>query len=213
MDVSKTEPLAQPHERWQSNWPAGVSREPHDPFGEIALSEYLRAWARRQPDEPAVIFRGLELSYGERDRRSDRFAALLASLGAEPGDRIAVFLPNCPQFLVAFFGILKAGWGMTETHTFDTFMTGMQDNDTDLASQPIFVGLPMPGTEFKICDFDIGRPQTLGTEGEIVVRSPSPLKRYRNKPEATAQALHNGACFRPRSRRCPASTPRWSAAR
>jgi long-chain acyl-CoA synthetase len=444
MDISETGLLAHLHELWQRNWPAGVSREPHYPFGEIALSEYLRAWARRQPDKPAVIFHGLELSYGELDRLSDRFAALLASLGAEPVDRIAVFLPNCPQFLVAFFGILKAGcvhvpvnplfkehellyeledsgarillaqdrlmelvdavrprtalrevlvtsiaemlpehptfaipasvprtrlecpgardllpalaavtdappyrapeldrvaalnytggttgmpkgcvhtqrdmiytaatgctcgaqmtaddvilcfmpvfwiagedlaivlpifagatcvlmarwdalafmqaiaahrvtvgymlvdnavevlehpeaanhdlrsltrlrvssfvkklnpeyrarwralagatmveaaWGMTETHTFDTFMTGMQENDKDLASQPIFVGLPMPGTEFMICDFDTGRPQSLGTDGEIVVRTPSLLKRYWNKPEATAQALRNG---------------------
>ena len=50
----------------------------------------------------------------------------------------------------------------------------------------------MPGTEFMICDFDTGRPQSLGTDGEIVVRTPSLLKRYWNKPEATAQALRNG---------------------
>ncbi len=45
---------------------------------------------------------------------------------------------------------------MTETHTSDTFTTGFQDDDFDLKTRPIFVGLPVPGTEFKICDFETG---------------------------------------------------------
>ncbi len=82
--------------------------------------------------------------------------------------------------------MIEAAWGMTETHTCDTFTTGQQDGDFDLKSQPIFVGLPVPGTEFKIAAFDTGALLPLGTEGEIVVRSPSQLKSYWNKPEATA---------------------------
>ncbi|MGO8847743.1 MAG: AMP-binding protein, partial [Methylocella sp.] len=58
---------------------------------------------------PAVIFYGNVLSYGELDRQSDRFAALLAAKGVRKGDRVAVFLPNCPQFHIVFFGILKLG--------------------------------------------------------------------------------------------------------
>ncbi|HQT79097.1 MAG TPA: AMP-binding protein [Rhodopila sp.] len=94
---------------WDRNWPADVPRQPHYPFGDIALSDYLREWARRQPDVPAFIFYGTCISYVELDRLSDRFAALLVRHGAKPGDRIGVFLPNCPQFAIAFFGILKAG--------------------------------------------------------------------------------------------------------
>jgi fatty-acyl-CoA synthase len=90
-------------------------------------------------------------------------------------------------------GILaEAAWGMTETHTSDTFTTGFQDGDYDLHAQPVFVGLPVPGTEFKICDFDTGALKPLGVEGEIRVRSPSLLKGYWNKPEATAEALVDG---------------------
>ena len=55
------------------------------------------------------MFYGTEISYAELDRLSDAFAALITRHGARPGDRIAVFLQNCPQFLIAFFGILKAG--------------------------------------------------------------------------------------------------------
>ncbi|WP_084807098.1 AMP-binding protein [Bradyrhizobium sp. NAS80.1] len=90
-------------------WPADVPRDPIFPLGRKPLAEYLGEWARRQPDKAAVMFYGRAISYAELDRLSDRFAAVLARLGARKGDRVAVFLPNCPQFYICFFGILKAG--------------------------------------------------------------------------------------------------------
>jgi acyl-CoA synthetase (AMP-forming)/AMP-acid ligase II len=425
-------------------WPSDVPRQPHYPLGEIAISEHLREWARRQPEKPACIFYGREITYAELDDLSDRFAALLDAGGVRPGDRVAVFLPNCPQFMLAFFAILKLGavhvpvnplfreaelayelndtgarvivcldslmpllrevreqtpvetvfvtsfaemlpavpslplpkalqqprlacddaidllpalarvtasapavpphldaiaalnytggttgmpkgcihtqrdmlytagtslaasfqltpddvvvnfvpifwiagedtgllfpivagatvvlmarwdavgfmtavgryqasfayllvdnaveilehpqaasfdlttlrkvrvssfvkklnpdfrarwraltgadmieaaWGMTETHTMDTFTIGMQQEDFDLLSQPVFVGLPVPGTDFKICDFDSGTLLPLGETGEICIRTPSLFKGYWNKPEATAEAIRAG---------------------
>ncbi|HEX2888898.1 AMP-binding protein [Vineibacter terrae] len=90
-------------------WPADAPRDPVFPLGRRPLTDYLREWARRQPDKAAVLFYGRAVSYAELDRLSDRFANLLLRLGARKGDRVAVFLPNCPQFHVCFFGILKAG--------------------------------------------------------------------------------------------------------
>lgn len=432
------------HALWSKAWPKGVARTPQYPHGEIALTEYLRAWARQRPARPAVIFYGHVLTYAELDRQSDRFAALLSAKGVSKGDRVAVFLPNCPQFHIVFFGILKLGaihvpvsplsrafelayelndtdaevivaldqlagtvdqvkgdtklreiivtsfaevipaeptipvpdsirtprlsipgatdllpalaampmpsplppaglddiaalnytggttgmpkgcvhtqrdmvytaaanigisvkadedsiflsffpefwiagenfglifplfagatlvllarwdavsalaaidrykvnitampvdgavelmdhprfaefdlgsldqvrvvsfvkklnpdyrkrwkdltgtilaessWGMTETHTSNTFTTGFQDDDFDLNSQPIFVGLPVPGAEFKITDFETGDLVPNGGDGEIRVRTPSLLKSYWNKPEATAESLVDG---------------------
>jgi len=435
----------------QRNWPAGVPRAPIYPHGEIALTDYLRGWARERPDHRAIVFYGTELSYAELDAQSDRFAALLHAHGVRPGDRVAVMLGNCPQFHIAFYGILKLGavhvpvnplfkeqellyelndagaqtllvldqlaplalsvqprtgvrtvfvtgyrdmlparptlpvpdnidtprvvppgtidlmpalaactapapqvapdldaaaalnytggttgmpkgcvhtqrdmlytaatgctlsgmlapgshgaaadevslnfmalfwiagenigliypifsggtlvllarwdpvgvmaaieryqvrrtvmlvdnaaelmdhpdagrydlrsltatrvssfvkkvnpafrrrwleltgtvmaegaWGMTETHTSDTFTTGMQDDDMDLKGQPVFVGIPMPGTRIKICDFDTGALLPIGQEGEIVVSTPSLLKGYWNKPEASADSIRGG---------------------
>ena len=49
------------------------------------------------------------MSYAELDRLSDRFASALARLGVQRGDRVALVLPNCPQFLIAEFGAWKAG--------------------------------------------------------------------------------------------------------
>jgi long-chain acyl-CoA synthetase len=107
--LNEQEYLDQMRALWRKAWPKGAPREPQYPHGEIALSEYLRAWAKRQPDHPAVIFYGRVLTYAELDRQSDRFAALLAAKGVRKGDRVAVFLPNCPQFHIVFFGILKLG--------------------------------------------------------------------------------------------------------
>jgi len=441
--MTEAQYLARLHDIWQKNWPQEAPRAPHYPFGERPLTDYLREWARRTPEKPALIFYGAELSYSELDRQSDRFALWLAAHGARKGDRVAVFLPNCPQFHIVFFGILKLGcvhapvnplfkereliyelndteaeiivsldqlfplvetvksrtklrevvvtsfadvtpqeptipvpesvmqpkldcpgatdllaalgalpdgcptvevglddlaalnytggttgmpkgcahtqrnmlytaatactiggrnsadvslnfmpvfwiagedvavifpifagytcvllarwdpvafmaavdryqvtttgmlvdnlveilerpevgnydlgsirrlwvssfvkklnveyrrrwqsltgsnvvesaWGMTETHTADTFTIGMQEDDFDLKSKPIFVGMPMPGTEFKILDFETRELKPLGEDGEITVRSPSLLKSYWNKPEATAEALRDG---------------------
>ena len=90
-------------------WPKTTPRQPTYPHGERPLTEYLREWAKVQPDKPAVIFYGHTLTYGDFDRQSDRFAALLARHGVKKGDRVAVFLPNSPQFHIVFFGILKLG--------------------------------------------------------------------------------------------------------
>lgn len=436
--------LARLHELWAKAWPKGTPNKPQYPHGEVALTEYLRIWARLQPQKPAVIFYGHVTTYADLDKQSDRFAALLMAKGVRKGDRVAVFMPNCPQFHIAFFGILKLGaihvpvsplsrafelayelndtdaevivaldqlapvvdqvrgetklrevivtsfaevipaeptipvpdsirgprvavpgatdllpalaalpepkplppaalddiaalnytggttgmpkgcvhtqrdmvytaaanhgisvvsnqnsiylsffpefwiagenfglifplfagatlvllarwdavgalaaidrykvnvtampvdgavelmdhprfkefdlssldqvrvvsfvkklnpdyrkrwkdltgivlteasWGMTETHTSNTFVSGFQENDFDLLSQPIFVGLPVPGAEFKITDFETGELVPLGGEGEIRVRTPSLLKSYWNKPEATAESLVDG---------------------
>ncbi len=425
-------------------WPAGKPTQPEYPLGQRPLNEYLDHWAATRGDKTSIHFYGHDLSYAELAEQSNRFAALLISLGVKPGDRVAVFMPNCPQFHIAFFGILKAGaihapvspmakgmelsyqlvdsgasviicfdqllpvvrdireqtdlremistslselcpatspvpvpdllqapklpvtdsidmlpalaeieapavlpsialddiaalnytggttglpkgcihthrdmlytcasfmpvalglesdrvslnfmpefwiagenagllfpvfagttmvllarwdalafmsavqyyrvghtgllvdsasevldhprvdefdfsslevtscvsfikkltpeyrrrwreltgctlfetsFGMTETHTCDTFTAGMQDDDFDLRSAPTFVGLPVPGTEFKVCDFSTGELMPLGAEGELCVRTPSLLKGYWNKPEASAEVLRDG---------------------
>ncbi|MEK6298842.1 MAG: AMP-binding protein, partial [Paraburkholderia tropica] len=107
--MNEREYLDDLHRKWAHAWPADAPREPQYPLGQRPLTAYLREWARRAPQRPAVHFYGRTLSYGELNRLSDRCAALLASLGVQRGDRVAVFMPNCPQMHVAFYGILKLG--------------------------------------------------------------------------------------------------------
>lgn len=71
--------------------------------------EILRETAGRLPENDAVIYLHHRLSYADLDRYSDRFAAYLAGLGLEKGDRVATMLPNCTQQIIAIYGILKAG--------------------------------------------------------------------------------------------------------
>ncbi len=73
------------------------------------LAVMLRESARRAPAKTAVILGEIKLSYGQLDELSDRVAANLAAAGLKPGDRVGLQLPNIPRFVIAYFGILKAG--------------------------------------------------------------------------------------------------------
>ena len=73
------------------------------------LAVILSESTRRAPDHPVAVFDGGQLTYRQLDQASDRVAASLAAAGIKPGERIALQLPNIPQFLISYFGILKAG--------------------------------------------------------------------------------------------------------
>ena len=93
---------------WNAHWPAGLDeaaiRLPTEPLPVI-----LKRQARRVPRKPALIFYGRELTFAELDEATDRVAGWLRSRGLRPGDRVAIYLENCPQFAIAYFGALKAG--------------------------------------------------------------------------------------------------------
>jgi long-chain acyl-CoA synthetase len=73
------------------------------------LATILRETALAAPAAPAEITGGRATTYGDLDEQSGRFAAGLREAGVEPGQVVALQLPNMPQFLVAYFGALKAG--------------------------------------------------------------------------------------------------------
>jgi long-chain acyl-CoA synthetase len=73
------------------------------------LAVMLRETASAGPGRPVALCAGQRMTYGELDVLSDRLAAGLAAGGIRPGDAVALQLPNIPQFLIAYFGILKAG--------------------------------------------------------------------------------------------------------
>lgn len=77
--------------------------------GEMPLHEYLRAHARNQGGKAALIWYGRSISFAELDRFSDAFAQALHERGVGKGDRVALFMQNCPQYLIAHFGIQKIG--------------------------------------------------------------------------------------------------------
>jgi long-chain acyl-CoA synthetase len=75
----------------------------------VNLAENLRASARRAPEHAALKHAEAVLSYAELDDASARVASLLRERGVEPGDRVALMLPNVPQFAIVYYGVLRAG--------------------------------------------------------------------------------------------------------
>lgn len=73
------------------------------------LGDELRAAARECPDRPFLRMPGVELSYGEIDRRSDVLAGAISALGIGHGDRVSLMLPNSPEFVVIWFALAKLG--------------------------------------------------------------------------------------------------------
>ena len=81
----------------------------HEPIPPKPLYTILDEPARRIPTQNAIDFLDRKTTYGELASTVDRFARGLQDAGIKPGDRVGLFLPNCPYFVAAFFGILKAG--------------------------------------------------------------------------------------------------------
>jgi long-chain acyl-CoA synthetase len=93
---------------WFDHYDAGVVHT-LAPYPEQTLLDLLAENARAHPDHPITYMKGRAMSYAELDRLSDACAAGFAALGVRPGDRVAIGLPNIPQFLIAEFGAWKAG--------------------------------------------------------------------------------------------------------
>ncbi len=86
------------------------SRVPRDfPLPEIPVYQFLTNSFENYPHNIAVDFYGCEFTYSELESLTNKFANSLVSLGVEKGDRVALCMENCPQYIIAFFSILKAG--------------------------------------------------------------------------------------------------------
>jgi len=82
---------------------------PHMTYPGRPLGDILSLTAVHRPDRKATHFLGAELTYLDLKQRSDALAASLAGLGIVKGDRVGIMLPNCPQYIIASFAILKLG--------------------------------------------------------------------------------------------------------
>jgi len=96
---------------WFRFWPSDVPKNIEYPV--VPLNEILKKTAKEHPEKTAMSYFEGKITFGELDALSDQFAAALAKLGVKKGDRVAIFLPNIPQFVIAYFGILKAGAVLT----------------------------------------------------------------------------------------------------
>lgn len=92
--------------RWDKVWPLWV---PKTFTVKKPTSEYLREWATLTPEKTALSFYGQDIVYAELNRMIDRLAWGLVDLGVRKGDRVALHMENCPQFVIAYFAAQRAG--------------------------------------------------------------------------------------------------------
>ncbi len=103
---------------WFSHWPAGVPRTIEYP--RVPVERLLRQAADSNPDSVATVFYGTRLTYRELDDLADRFAAHLRARGVQRGDRVGLMVPNCPAYVIAFFGIQRVGAIVVQTNSLYT---------------------------------------------------------------------------------------------
>ncbi|MYM19622.1 AMP-binding protein [Brevibacterium sp. 5221] len=88
-------------------WPADVPQALDPAAWAGTLGDRLDRWARERPETTAIHFYGADTTYAELERQVAACAGWLAARGVRPGDRVGVYLANCPQFIVAFLAILR----------------------------------------------------------------------------------------------------------
>ncbi|WP_040209106.1 AMP-binding protein [Neobacillus jeddahensis] len=93
----------------QKSWPNEVSKTLVYRLGEKPLHEYLKQNAIEKPNRTAYSFYGRDISWKELGESVDIFAQFLADQGVEKGDRIALFMQNCPQYIIAHYGVQRLG--------------------------------------------------------------------------------------------------------
>lgn len=93
--------------KWFKFWPIHVPNNIDYP--EVSLQDLLRKTAKNYPEQIAIVYFNDEITYDELNVLSDQFAAGLIKVNIKKGDRVALFLNNIPQFIIAYFGILKIG--------------------------------------------------------------------------------------------------------
>ncbi|MFH1646191.1 MAG: AMP-binding protein [Chloroflexota bacterium] len=91
---------------WSSVWDPRIPMvfKPRD-----SILRYFKDNVTATPGKVALSFYGYDVTYQELSRAIDRFAGGLSSLGVKKGDRVALFMQNCPQFVISYFGALQAG--------------------------------------------------------------------------------------------------------
>lgn len=92
---------------WLKHYPDTAT--PTMEIPKVSIPQLFDQVSEKYGKKNAVIFYGKKISYKELKELADRFANALAGLGVKKGDRVALYLLNCPQYVIAYMGALKCG--------------------------------------------------------------------------------------------------------
>ena len=93
---------------WLKNYDEGLPRT-LQPYPSKTLIDVMQETVKARPSHTAMIYKGTSISYNKLDELSNAFANALISMGVKKGDRVALVMPNIPQFVIAEFGAWKVG--------------------------------------------------------------------------------------------------------
>jgi len=102
---------------WHRYWPESVPK--HISYPKESLGELFTTSAEKHPNRAALIYFDKQITYRELDKLSNQFAWALNEMGVKKSDRVALLLPNIPQFVISFFGIVKMGAIVTALNPID----------------------------------------------------------------------------------------------
>jgi long-chain acyl-CoA synthetase len=118
---------------WLAHYDKGVPNTIEYP--QVPLFYLLGEAAKKYPDRACTIFKGAVISYKDMESLTDHMAAALVDMGVKKGDRVGIFMPNVPQFIIAYFGILKAGGvvvAVNPTYPADEVITPVSDANIEI---------------------------------------------------------------------------------
>jgi len=118
---------------WLAHYDKGVPHTVEIP--NVPMFHFLDESARKYPDRACTIFKGAVISYQEMNALTDHMAAALVEMGVKKGDRVGIFMPNLPQFVIAYFGILKAGGvvvAVNPTYPTEEILTPVNDANIEI---------------------------------------------------------------------------------
>ena len=104
-------------------------------YPEVPLYHFLEKSAEKYPDQACATFKGSAITYSEMDELTNRLAGALAAMGVKKGTPVGIFMPNSPQFVMAFYAILKAGGIVVATNPLYTAREiehQMKDSGTEI---------------------------------------------------------------------------------
>lgn len=92
---------------WFKNYPEGVPE--HIDYPDATLYQLFDVSVKKWSEKTALIFLGKKITYSELKEKVDTFATALHEFGVRKGDRVAIFMPNCPQVVISYLASLRLG--------------------------------------------------------------------------------------------------------
>ena len=170
-----------------------MSRSSLAPYSPEPVQRLLQEAAARWPDETAVVDGERRFTFAELDAYSGRFASALAAMGLGKGGIVGILAPNCAEFEIAFFGILKAGATVT------TINSGYRERE-------IAYQLQASGAQALIVHHTLADAADLALSGTEQVKNASSSRKGRMSHRRSGRSSRRRAARRRNRRSTPTRT-------